>query len=153
MKVCNLMTSEPATCSPSDHLASAAMKMWTNDCGILPVVEDSRTLGVVTDRDIAMALAMKESQATAVTVADVITGDLFSCAPEDEVADALTIMRDHRVRRLPVLDGGRLIGILSLNDIALEARASAGKERRPTYEDLAATLQAVCGHRAYPVSA
>lgn len=153
MKIETLMTSDPTTCAPGDHLATAAHKMWEDDCGILPVVEDGTVLGVITDRDIAMALAMKGATATEVRVGDVITGRIFGCAPDDEVAQALEVMAEHRVRRLPVLDGTRLVGLLSLNDLVLEAASKPGQQKKPTYAKIVKALQEICAHRKLPVAA
>lgn len=158
MKIETVMTTSPTACSSSDHLATAARKMWEDDCGILPVVDDGRLAGVITDRDIAMALAMKGATATEVAVGDVITGNaaepgVFGCEASDEVAKALDVMAEHRVRRLPVLDGDRLVGILSLNDIVLEAASKPGSQKRPTYAKIVKALQSICEHRKLPVAA
>src|SRR5690349_7646179 len=136
MKVKDLMTANPVTCSPGDNLASVALQMWDWDCGVLPVVDDGQIRGVITDRDISMALLFKGKPASAVTVAEVVNGYVYSCSPDDEVADALRIMREHKVRRLPVVEDGRLQGLLSLNDVVLEARAESGHEHRPTYRQV-----------------
>ena len=152
MKIETLMTSSPTACSASDHLATAARKMWEDDCGILPVVDDGHIAGVVTDRDIAMALAMKGAAATEVYVGDIITGQVFGVAPGDEVATALDAMAEHRVRRLPVVDGKRLVGLVSLNDIVLEAASKPGQQKKPTYAKVVKALQAICEHRKLPVA-
>ena len=152
MMIENLMTSGPTTCSSSDHLATAAMKMWEDDCGILPIVDDGKLKGVITDRDIAMALAMKGGAATEVRVGEVITGQVFSCAPDDNVASALDAMAEHRVRRLPVVDKGRLVGLVSLNDLVLEASSTAGKQKRPTFTRIVRSLQSICAHGKFPVA-
>ena len=153
MKVENLMTREPATCSSTDSLTVATMKMWTDDCGILPVVDDGKLVGVVTDRDIAMALGMQGVPASRATVGDVINGKVFSCSPTDEVAAALELMAHKQVRRLPVVKKGRLLGLISLNDIVLEARATAGKEKKPTYGMVVKAMQGICEHRQMPMVA
>jgi CBS domain-containing protein len=153
MKVENLMTGRPTSCSPQDHLASAAMKMWSDDCGILPVIDGGKIAGVITDRDIAMALAMKGAAATQVRVAEVITGRLVACAPSDEVADALELMTQHRIRRLPVVEDGRLVGLLSLNDVVFEAASKPGPQKKPTYSQIVKAMQAICEHRQLPVAA
>lgn len=152
MKVENLMTHQPMTCSQDDPLALAAKKMWTEDCGILPVLDGDRLVGVITDRDIAMALGMRGASANRVQVGDVTTGRIFSCSPKDEVAQALEVMREHRVRRLPVLDGDFLVGLISLNDIILEAGATAGKQKRPTYGMVVKALRGICEHRNLPLA-
>lgn len=153
MKVRDLMTANPVTCSPGDSLATAAMHMWNWDCGVVPVVDDGQIRGVLTDRDICMALFFKGAPASAVTVAEVINGSVYSCSPDDEVAEALRIMRDHQVHRLPVVEDGRLEGLLSLNDVVLEAQAESGPEHRPTYRQVIDAMQGICAHRQIPAAA
>lgn len=145
MKVKEIMMSNPVTCSPSDSLASVAQKMWDNDCGILPVVVDDLVQAVITDRDICMALTFKGAPPSEVFVFDVIQGHgVFGCSPDTDARDALKIMRDRRVHRLPVMDDGKLEGILSMNDVVLVAREAKGDG--PTYADVVDALQGICGH-------
>lgn len=153
MKVRDLMTANPVACSPGDNLATVAMQMWDGDCGVLPVVDDGRIRGVITDRDITMALLFKGVSPSAVTVAEVVHGHLYSCSPDDEVGDALKTMRDRQVHRLPVVEDGRLAGLLSLNDIVLEAGEESGSENRPTYREVVGAMQGICAHRQMPVAA
>lgn len=147
MKVSEIMTPNPVTCSSSDNLNTAAMRMWDRDCGILPVVDDGRVQGVITDRDICMALAFKGAKPAGVTVAEVINGQVYGCSPDDDVADALATMREHQVHRLPVLEDGRLQGLLSMNDAVLAAREPTGDEQGPTYSEVVDTLHGICEHR------
>lgn len=153
MKIRQLMTTNPSTCSVADHLATAAMKMWEEDCGIMPVMLDGELQGMITDRDIAMALAMKGASATDVRVGEVITGHVFACAADEEVSGALHTMAEHKVRRLPVLDDGKLVGLVSMNDIVLAAASTPGKQKKPSFAGIIETLQAICAHRKVPVSA
>jgi CBS domain-containing protein len=150
MKVREIMASQPITCSPKDKLATAAMQMWNQDCGVLPVVDDGRLRGVVTDRDICMALTFKSASPSAVTVAEVIAGHpVYSCSPEDDVSEALKTMRDRQVHRLPVVDDGRLQGLLSINDVALAAHETEGTKDWPTYGEVVGALQGICSHRPF----
>lgn len=153
MKARDLMTGNPVTCSPGDDLATVAKQMWDWDCGIVPVVDDGRLRGVVTDRDICITLLFKGAPPSAVTVAEIVHGDLYSCSPDDEVAAALQIMRDHQVHRLPVVEDGRLAGMLSINDVILEAREESGDEHRPTYREVVEAMQGICAHRQMPLAA
>jgi CBS domain-containing protein len=141
------MTEELKTCRPETNLAAAAMEMWSGDCGFLPVVEDGRLRGVITDRDICMAVATKHRDAAEIKVAEVMQGPAFTCAPGDSVEEAMATMRDRQVRRLPVVDDGRLRGILSLNDLALAADGDVAAKRVPGREVLR-TLQGICAHQA-----
>ena len=143
MKVKDIMTTDIKTCTPDTTLAEAAHMMWDGDCGILPVADDGGLVGVVTDRDMFIALATQDARASQVRVGAVATRMLVTCTPEDDVHAALATMKQARVRRLPVVGfGGAVLGMLSMNDILLAA--GPGKEIRS--EDVVETLQAVCAH-------
>lgn len=144
MKIKDIMTREPAICSRGTNLAAAAKLMLDADCGILPVVDDeSKLVGVVTDRDMYIALATRNRLASQVTVGDVARTTVFTCAPDDDVESALQTMRQHRVRRLPVAGfGGAVVGIVSMNDIVL----AAGARKPVRNEAVVETLQAICAH-------
>lgn len=147
MKVKDLMTTDVRSCTPDTTVAEAAHLMWDGDCGILPVVDDGELVGVVTDRDMYIALATRNTLASQLKVGAVATKKLATCAPEDDVHSALATMRQARVRRLPVVGfGGTVLGILSMNDILLAA--GAGKEVGS--EEVVTTLHAICGHH-HPV--
>jgi CBS domain-containing protein len=147
MKVKDLMTTDVKTCSPDTTVAEAAHLMWEGDCGILPVVDDGELAGVVTDRDMYIALATQNARASQLKVGAVATKKLVTCAPEDDVPAALAAMRQARVRRLPVVGfGSTVLGILSMNDILL----AAGAGKAVGSEDVVQTLQAICAHH-HPV--
>ena len=142
MKVAELMTPHPVTCAPETNLAEAAALMLDADCGILPVVWDGKLFGVVTDRDLFIALGTRDQRPSSLKVADVVTGPVFSCGPDDEPETVLAAMKAHQVRRLPVLGfGGTVLGIVSMNDLVL----AAGKPGVRGH-DIVTTLQAICGH-------
>jgi CBS domain-containing protein len=131
MKVRKIMTSNVAACSSDANLSAAAGLMWRHDCGVIPVIDgNQKVVGLITDRDICMAAAMSNRPVSQIAVRDIISGEVFACAPEDEVSEALATMRRMQVLRLPVVDkDGALQGILSMNDIVLraeEGRKSAG---------------------------
>ena len=109
MKVKDIMTGDPRVCTPDTTVAEAARLMWEGDCGILPVVDDGELLGVVTDRDMYIALATRNERAAALRVGAVATRTLVTCTPEDNVRTALTSMKDARVRRLPVVGFGNTV--------------------------------------------
>ena len=144
MKVKDVMTGEPRTCSLETNLAAAASLMLDGDCGILPVVADGKLVGVVTDRDMYIALATRNKPASQVTVAEVVQSPVYTCGPDDDVRVALESMKQRCVRRLPVEGfGGTVLGIVSMNDIVLAAGAN-----RPVREgEVMNTLQAICAHR------
>ena len=143
MKVKEVMTGEPRTCSLGTNLAEAAALMLDGDCGVLPVVDDGALVGVVTDRDMYIALATRNQRAAELTVREVVQAPVHTCGPEDDVQVALDTMTRHCVRRLPVEGfGGTILGIISLNDIVL-----ASGPRKPVRDaDVVHTMQAICAH-------
>lgn len=147
MNVKNLMTSPPRTCTRATNLAEAAALMLDADCGILPVVDEAgKLVGVVTDRDMYIALATRNTLASQLTVGEVARSQVFTCGPDDDVQSALATMKQHHVRRLPVEGFGRTVaGIISMNDILL----AAGKKGVGN-ADIIETFQAICAHR-HPV--
>lgn len=144
MKVQDVMVKDVKFCSPTTNLAAVAEILWNEGCGTLPVVETGRVLGIVTDRDICIALGTRNVKAADTLVKDVALPKLFCCAPEDDIHSALKTMSAQKVRRLPVIDSkGTLQGILCLDDIALYAEDKAAEL---TYLDVVDTLKAICEH-------
>jgi CBS domain-containing protein len=141
-KISSLMSSDPITCAPSTNLAEAAALMLRGDCGILPVVEAGKIVGVVTDRDLFIAIGTRDRQPSSIRVGDVMHGPLFTCGPDDDVETVLDIMKEHAVRRVPVEGfGGTVIGIVSMNDIvrAVDQKAVRGAA-------VVDTMQSICAH-------
>jgi CBS domain-containing protein len=144
MKVRDVMVKEVKFCSAETNLAAATEILWKEGVGSLPVVENGRVLGIITDRDVAIALGTRNAKAGETLVKDVALPKLFYCAPEDDIHVALGTMRAQRVRRLPVMDSkGTLQGILCLDDIVLFAEEKAAEL---TYADVVETLQSICEH-------
>jgi len=123
MKVNDVMTQNVRACFASDDLATAARLMWDHDCGCVPVLnEHAQVVGMITDRDICMAVFFQGARLSEIKVSSVMSRRLFVCTSDDDLSSAEGIMSDKKVRRLPVLDGqARLVGILSLSDIAWRA--------------------------------
>jgi CBS domain-containing protein len=121
--------------------------MLDGDCGILPVIVDGRLVGVVTDRDMYIALATRDKRASEIRVSEVVQTPVYTCGPDDDVQTALETMKQHSVRRLPVEGfGGTIMGMVSMNDIVL-----ASGPRRPVRDaDVVSTMQAICTHH-HPV--
>jgi CBS-domain-containing membrane protein len=149
MLVEDLMTREVESCRPTDTLADAAAVMWRRDCGAVPVLDDDGGVaGVITDRDICMALATRHAYASDLRVEEVMARDVVSCTPEDDAEEALEVMRQRQLRRLPVLDShGRLVGILSVADVLLRTRKGGGRRHVKRGEALS-TLKAIFRPRA-----
>ena len=149
MKVKEVMTPDAKAIWLTESLADAAKMMWEYDCGILPIIKDGRTvIGLITDRDICMATAIRNANPSEISVEEVMTGEVYSVNPEDDVDEALQTMQEHRIRRLPVINSeGELTGILSMNDIVLRAGESSGKKTHAIgYGDVVRTYQAICRH-------
>ncbi len=156
MKVHDIMKHEPCYTTPGAHLANVGSMMAEAACGFLPVVGDGdRVVGVLTDRDLALAVAREDRKPSEIQVRQVMTGEVWSCAPNDDIRDALAVMRTRKVRRLPVLGfRGRLEGILSLDDVVLEAQALETESfKGPFYSDIARTLKAINIHETPAVVA
>ena len=115
-----VMTAAPDAVKPTNTLQEAARLMQSNDIGdVLVEDEDGRLIGILTDRDMAVR-AVAEGTSPAATVAGLYTHDMTALAPTDTVHDAIKLMRAGDVRRLPVVESGKAIGIVSLGDISVE---------------------------------
>ena len=123
MKVKEVMMGTPYTCHKDANLGEATELMWKGNCGFLPVTgPDGKVCGVITDRDVCIALGTRNKPAGEVAVGDVSCGKLYDCGPDDEIHVALLTMREGKVRRLPVIDsGGKAVGVLSMDDVLLHA--------------------------------
>lgn len=148
MKVKEVMTTDAKAIWITESLADAAKEMWENDCGVLPIIKDGRkVVGMITDRDICMAAAMRDRNPSAISVEEVMNRAVYAAEPEEDVERALQTMREHKIRRLPVLNlEGELQGIVSMNDIVLKARERNGKQPSIAYADVVKTYQAICEH-------
>ena len=147
MKVKEVMTSNPGFCHPESNLAELAALMWENACGVIPIVNRSGVVtGMITDRDICIALGTRNVRASEIKAADVAPPRYFACGPEDDVRDALSTMANQEVRRLPVTDKeGKLAGILSIDDLILCAGNGSGL----TFKDVVTALKAIRGVRTH----
>ena len=123
MKVSEVMTKSPASCSSDMNLGTAAEIMWNSNCGFLPILSSQqKVVGVITDRDMCMAMATRNRLPGEITVQQVSSGVIYSCKSEDDISTALEMMKEKGVRRLPVLDAtGKLAGVLSVDDLVLHA--------------------------------
>lgn len=147
MNVNDIMNSKIKSCSTEMTLGEAAIMMWENDCGSIPIVSDNKPVGMVTDRDIAMSCALNHKTPWELSVST-ITADraLYSCSIDDNIEAALAIMKDKKVRRLPVVDAdGYLAGMLSIDDIIAHAE-KFGLKKALGYDLTMSTLKAVAVH-------
>jgi len=131
MRVKQIMTPDPAPCTQDMTVQEAAVLMRDNDCGSIPVVENTasnRLIGTVTDRDLAIR-GLAAGKGPDIPVRDVMTHEPITCAPEDEVEDLRQVMIERQVRRVPVVNtDGVLVGIVAQADIAREDGAASDRE-------------------------
>jgi CBS domain-containing protein len=131
VKARELMTADPACCTPDQPIRDAARLMRECDCGCIPVVKehtDKQLIGVITDRDIACR-ATAEGRGPDTPVREVMSLGPRCCHPDDSVDMVEEIMADVQVRRVPVVDDrGRCVGMISQADLALNERAASEKE-------------------------
>jgi CBS domain-containing protein len=116
------MTASVSSVSPSQSLADAAEVMKGEDIGSVPIVEDGRLKGIVTDRDIVTRAVAERRDPQTVRVEEIASHDLVTVDPGQDLDEALALMAHHKVRRLPVLEDGQLVGMLAQADVAIEAR-------------------------------
>jgi len=118
MNIRDVMTPNPRSVSPEDSIQSAARIMREEDTGAVPVVDQGRPVGIVTDRDIVVR-AVAEGELNR-PVRDIVSGDIVTARPDMSTREAAQLMSDHQVRRLPVVEHERLVGIVSLGDLAVK---------------------------------
>ena len=120
LKCSDIMTKSVQTATAATTLREVAAMMRDGDMGSVPVIEDGRLVGIVTDRDIVVR-AMAEGKDGSASVSDAMTTDIATSSPDDYVFEAVRLMGDKQVRRIPVVDADRkLVGIIALADVALE---------------------------------
>jgi CBS domain-containing protein len=125
MKVKDAMTGQVFAVGPSSTIKDAAAIMLVHDCGAIPVTEDGRLIGMITDRDIAVRAAAKGLSSDTV-VSKVMTLDPRACAVDDDIEEAMDDMAFLQVRRLPVCEEGKLVGIIAISDLCrTDANAEA----------------------------
>ena len=149
MKVRNLMTADVAVCHVDEPMVNAARIMWENDCGFVPVVEESddNLVGVITDRDVCMAALTRGLPLDRMAVAEAMVPEPQFCRADDLLTAVHHTMREHQLRRLPVLDqDDKLVGVVSLNDLARNAAKARGTTLARKSRAVSKTLAAVCEH-------
>jgi CBS domain-containing protein len=125
MKIRDVMTPNPRTVSPNDTVRAAAVVMQEEDTGAVPVVDDGHVLAVVTDRDIVVRV-VAEGGSFSSPVGDIATKSVICVTPEMSTSEASDLMSEHQIRRLPVVENDRLVGIVSIGDLAVKE----GKDSR-----------------------
>lgn len=137
MKVSEIMTREPSSLTPDATLGEAATLMKQQDCGSIPVVDGGRLIGIVTDRDIVVRVVASGRDPKTVRVSEAMTADPVTIGADSDIDEAQRVMADRQIRRLPVVEDGRLVGLLVLGQLA----------RRDDAQDVGETLKSVSGRR------
>lgn len=119
------MTPNPTVCPATTSLADAAKVMRDRDIGDVLVERDGKLCGVVTDRDIVVRGVAADVDPGAVRIGDICSRELATLSPTDSVRDAVALMRERALRRLPIVESGRPVGIVSLGDLAIERDADS----------------------------
>lgn len=119
-----LMSQDVTTVAPDATVIDAAKLIKEKDVGPLPVVENGRLVGMVTDRDIVVRVLAEGRDPGSTPVRDVASEDLVTISADQELDEALRLLAQHQVRRLPVVEGDRLVGIIAQADVAREASAA-----------------------------
>jgi predicted transcriptional regulator len=131
------------SCRSSDTLNEPARLMWEFDCGVVPVVNDAGgVVGIITDRDICMAVYTRGQPLSALKVESAMCKDVAVASPRDSLETITQLMRRRQIRRVPIVDGGRLAGIVALADITRHLQSEAGFSAMAGVE-LARTLAAI----------
>lgn len=115
-----IMTTNPRTVNVDDTVNDAAALMRDSDIGDVIVIDDGQVAGILTDRDIVVRAVAEGRDAESTPVSDICTGGIKVIEPDASVDDALRMMREEDIRRLPVVNDGRAVGIISLGDLAVE---------------------------------
>jgi CBS domain-containing protein len=118
-RIREIMTSNPSTIEPDKAVVDAARIMKQEDAGVVPVTENGRLTGMVTDRDIAIRVVAEGKDPQSTPVREVASKDLVTVDPQQHLDEALRLMAQHQVRRLPVVEeDGRLVGVVAQADVA-----------------------------------
>ena len=119
MNIREVMTPNPSCVTPAETIQAAARIMRDEDTGAVPVVENGRVLGMVTDRDIVVRAVADGAQLDR-PVREIVSGDVVCATPDMSTRDASKLMSEHQIRRLPVVEDEKLVGIVSLGDLAVK---------------------------------
>ena len=119
MNIRDVMTPNPRTVTPDDSIQNAARIMRDEDTGAVPVVENGKPIGMVTDRDIVIRAVAEDGQLNR-PVREIVSNSVICATPDMSTREASELMSEHQVRRLPVVENERLVGIVSIGDLAVK---------------------------------
>lgn len=146
MHIKDAMTHPVVTCPVDSTGDMPARLMWEFDCGVIPLVdEDGRLAGMVTDRDLCMAAYTQNKPLSEIQVSSAMAKDVVRCHHDDSIETVESLMRDHQIRRVPVVDtDGRPVGLFAMNDLA---RLASRAKKSGVDREVVRTLAAVCRPR------
>ncbi|MCX4243500.1 CBS domain-containing protein [Paraliomyxa miuraensis] len=149
----NIMTRNPVTCSADESMNAVAQRMWEHDVGAIPVTDGAgRAIGMITDRDITMAAYTQGVPLQHIEVRTGMSKNLWTVRPQAPLSEVERLMQQHQVRRITVVDdGGRPVGMVSLNDLA--RRTGSSRNAAVTQDELTQTVRAVCQPRSSVMAA
>lgn len=122
MELRDIMTKNVESVNKNSPLKEAARLMKEHNVGSIPVCESDRIVGIVTDRDIVLKGVVDSDRLINITCGEIMSSNLITGTPEMDVHEAANIMADNQVRRLPIVENGKLIGIVALGDLAVESK-------------------------------
>lgn len=125
MSIRDHMTPDPVVLAARTPLAEAAKRMRDDDIGDVLVEDGGQLVGVATDRDIVVRAVAEGADPGTATLAEVCSGGLVTVSPDDSVVDVERLMREHAIRRVPVVEGGRAVGMVSIGDLAVDLDAES----------------------------
>jgi len=117
-KIRDIMTDDVECCTLLDNMFEVAVKMKELNVGVIPIVDQEKLIGMITDRDIVIR-GVAEKHPGSTKVEDIMSKEMVTVSPETSSTEAAKLMAEHQVRRLPVVENGKLIGIVSLGDFAI----------------------------------
>lgn len=138
MKVKECMCEEVFTCTPETTISQVAKMMSENHIGCVPVCDNQQeVVGIVTDRDIILRAIACDKEASHTRVSDIMTTNTTCCEENDEISQASKLMGEYQIRRIPVTENGRIVGILTLGDLA--------KHKNINHTEVGQTAENICG--------
>jgi CBS domain-containing protein len=148
MNVSDVMHRVVHTCSVDDTLDRVARVMWEHDCGSVPLTDSTgKLVAIVTDRDVCMAAYTQGQPLSKILASTAASRNVATVRENATIETVETTMRDHQVRRVPVVDGaGKPVGIVTLNDLVLHAHPGGRRREGLSAESIAKTLAAICEH-------
>ncbi len=155
MRIKDVMVQPAAYCNPETNLGKAVEMMWNCNCGFLPVLDaQRRVVGVITDRDIAVALGTQPRRPGEITVGEVATRKVHTCRPEYDIHMALDTMAENKVRRIVVVnEQNQFEGVLSMDDVVLLAESKSGGKPELSSDEILRTLKTLYGPQLSPRAA